>query len=95
MDYSELWHGRQTPIQNALDLQVVDVVSRKDTEYRRIFHLSSRCFPMARVRAMQHADIHALNGLRRAAREHSEVQTTTGEIAGEWLVQHVNYQSHS
>jgi exonuclease 3'-5' domain-containing protein 1 len=73
-DYSEVYHRFNVECRNVVDLQLVDILSRKmrrEDEYNRIRRLSLRCHPFHHVKQLDTDGVHALLGLKRAPREHN------------------------
>ncbi|OCB88709.1 hypothetical protein A7U60_g4184 [Sanghuangporus baumii] len=73
MDYVELFYSHSCPIENVLDLQLIDVLSRAkrgETEHRRLCRFVRRTFPMSEVRKLQLEEVYVLNGMDDAMREH-------------------------
>ncbi|KAL5498053.1 hypothetical protein ACEPAH_2984 [Sanghuangporus vaninii] len=73
MDYVELFYGHSCPIENVLDLQLIDMISRAqrgETEHKRLCRFVRRSFPMSEVRKLQLEEVYVLNGMDGAMREH-------------------------
>ncbi|EJD01980.1 uncharacterized protein FOMMEDRAFT_157145 [Fomitiporia mediterranea MF3/22] len=66
MDYSELFFSYTCPIENVLDLQLADILSRAkrgQNDKQRLDRLSRRAFPRSEIRKLQLEEVHALNGM--------------------------------
>ncbi|KAL5514914.1 hypothetical protein ACEPAG_2230 [Sanghuangporus baumii] len=73
MDYVELFYSYSCPIENVLDLQLVDIISRDkrgETEHKRLCRFVRKTFPMFEVRKLQLEEVCVLNGMDGAMREH-------------------------
>ncbi|KAL5478239.1 hypothetical protein ACEPAI_2423 [Sanghuangporus weigelae] len=73
MDYVELFYSYSCPIENVLDLQLVDVISRTkrgETEHKRLCRFVRKTFSMSEVRKLQLEEVYVLNGMDGAMREH-------------------------
>ena len=84
MDYSELFFSYTCPIENVLDLQLADILSRVkrgQNDRQRLDRLARRAFPRSEIRKLQLEEVHALNGMDGAVREHgiTGVETKNGK----------------
>lgn len=84
MDYAELFFSYGCPIENVLDLQLIDILSRTyrgESERNRLCRFLRKDFPMPEVRKLQLEDVHVLNGMDGAIREHkvTGVEMKNGE----------------
>lgn len=97
MDYSELFFGFSTPMENVLDLQIVDIISRSSTYrqesgYKTMRRLSRWDFPEKEVRKLELEGMHALNSMNSAIREHNIIGAPRKD--GELLIDTVLTISH-
>ncbi|KAH8112410.1 ribonuclease H-like domain-containing protein [Phellopilus nigrolimitatus] len=66
MDYVELFYSYSCPIENVLDLQLVDVLSRKgrgESDYVRMRRMGRRSFPLSEVKKLQVEEVYVLNSM--------------------------------
>ncbi|KAF8915164.1 ribonuclease H-like domain-containing protein, partial [Mucidula mucida] len=76
-DYSALYHEHHVTLQNVLDMQIADVVSRgedRDDQARRLYGFlhppDVRGQPFLNANAPMYANVQMLNGLRKCVEEH-------------------------
>ncbi|KAH8112412.1 hypothetical protein DFH11DRAFT_1728596 [Phellopilus nigrolimitatus] len=73
MDYTESFFTYGKPLENCLDLQLVDIASRAargERNERRLRRISRFDFPSQQAMKLQLAGVHVLNSMDRALKEH-------------------------
>lgn len=83
MDFSALYHGHGVELQSVLDVQLVDVASRCDSQEKRLERLA-KYLSRGEVNGSKHlyADVHKVSGLAECVREHA-VATPQGVSKGQ------------
>ena len=83
MDYSALYHELGVELENVIDLQLVDIMSRfargegRKTQWKRL--KSSLKTDELRTRPQLYAQVHRLNGLNGCIAEHDVIPRKAGE----------------
>ncbi|KAH8112377.1 hypothetical protein DFH11DRAFT_1744979 [Phellopilus nigrolimitatus] len=89
MDYVELFYSYSCPIENVLDLQLVDVLSRKgrgESDYVRMRRMGRRSFPLSEVKKLQVEEVYVLNSMDGAVREHGIEGIQLKDATSGWMV---------
>ena len=83
MDFSALYHGHGVELQNVLDLQLVDVASRNESQEKHLERLG-KCLKRGEINGNKrmYVDVYKLSGLAECVREH-DVASSQGVSKGQ------------
>jgi len=93
MDFSALYYGHEVELQNVLDLQLVDVSSRREGQEEHLKRLG-KYLNRGEVNGNKrlYVDVHKLNGLAECVQEHGLVNPQ-GVSKGQGEITHLNAKS--